>query len=125
MSWSGFGHSTATNTALWGWWTFGIGTGIGWLIDACSGAMKNLKEENIYLDMKPVGTTSTAHAVMVKTVEVGKAIVTTPIEVVTNTSSTVLDTTLRGGAEQIGIVETRTTETISKDDATPKSVKVV
>ena len=29
-SWKGFGHSTATNTAAWGWWTLGIGTAIGW-----------------------------------------------------------------------------------------------
>jgi len=54
ITWSGFGHSTATNTALWGWWTLGIGTGIGWLVDSVSGAMRNLKEENIYIEMKPL-----------------------------------------------------------------------
>lgn len=58
ITWAGFGHSTATNTAIWGWWTLGIGTGIGWLIDSVSGAMRNLKEENIYIEMKPTGTRS-------------------------------------------------------------------
>lgn len=55
-SWAGFGHSTAINTAIWGWWTLGIGTGIGWLVDSVSGAMRNLKEESVYLDMKPLGS---------------------------------------------------------------------
>ena len=51
ISWSGFGNSTALNTALWGWWTLGIGTAIGWLVDSVSGAMRNLKDENIYIEM--------------------------------------------------------------------------
>jgi len=54
ISGGGFLHSTATNTAAWGWWTLGIGTGVGWLVDASSGAMKNLKEDSIYLEMKPI-----------------------------------------------------------------------
>lgn len=54
ISWSGFGHSTATNSAAWGWWTLGIGTGVGWLVDLPSGAMKNLKEDTLYLEMKPI-----------------------------------------------------------------------
>jgi len=53
LSWSGFGHSTVTNSAALGWWTLGIGTGIGWLVDLPSGSMKNLKEDSIYLEMKP------------------------------------------------------------------------
>lgn len=56
ISGSGFAHSTVLNTATTGWWTFGIGTGVGWLIDLTTGAMKNLKDENIYLDMKPTGS---------------------------------------------------------------------
>ena len=55
LSWAGFIHSTAVNSALHGWITFGITTAVGWLIDFPSGAMNNLKEENIELDMKPVG----------------------------------------------------------------------
>lgn len=54
LSWSGFGHSTATNTAAWGWWTLGIGTGVGWLVDLPSGSMKNLKSDSIYLEMTPL-----------------------------------------------------------------------
>ena len=53
-SWSGFAHSTALNTAAWGWWTMGIGTGVGWLMDFGSGAMKNLKEKQFHIEMKPL-----------------------------------------------------------------------
>ena len=53
-SWSGFAVSTALNTAAWGWWTLGIGTGIGWLVDFPSGAMKNLKEDHVELRLNPV-----------------------------------------------------------------------
>lgn len=54
LSWSGFAHSTALNTASTGWWTMGIGTGIGWLIDLASGSMKNIKKESFFLEMTPV-----------------------------------------------------------------------
>ncbi len=53
-SWAGFGYSTAINGALWGWWTLGIGVGIGWLIDWPSGAMRDFKEDSLYIEMKPV-----------------------------------------------------------------------
>lgn len=53
-SWMGFAQSVALNTAAWGWWTLGIGTGIGMLVDFPSGAMKNLKQNHVELDMKPV-----------------------------------------------------------------------
>ncbi len=51
-SWAGFGYSTAVNTALWGWWTWGAGTVLGWLIDFPSGAMKNLKKEQFQIQME-------------------------------------------------------------------------
>ncbi len=51
-SWSGFANSFALNTAAWGWWTFGIGTGIGMLIDFPSGAMKNLKQDHFEFRMR-------------------------------------------------------------------------
>lgn len=54
ISGSGFAHSTAINTATTGWWTLGIGTGVGWLVDFASGAMKNLKTDQLYLEMKPI-----------------------------------------------------------------------
>ncbi len=54
LSWSGFAHSTALNTAATGWWTMGIGTGIGWLVDFASGSMKNIKKESVFLEMAPV-----------------------------------------------------------------------
>lgn len=124
ISWDGFGHSTATNTAIWGWWTLGIGTAIGWLIDSVSGAMRNLKEENFYLEMKPIGTTGTPERILEKTVGVGRALVNTPVDVVKDTTTTILDTTLAGSAQQVGVVEK------SEVDAQPqksekKSLKVI
>ncbi len=53
-SWMGFAQSVALNTAAWGWWTLGIGTGIGMLVDFPSGAMRNLKQEHVDLDLRPV-----------------------------------------------------------------------
>ena len=53
-SWSGFANSFALNTAAWGWWTLGIGTGVGLLVDFPTGAMRNLKQEHIELKMNPV-----------------------------------------------------------------------
>ena len=58
ISWSCFAHSTALNTAATGWWTMGIVTGIGWLMDLGSGAMKNLKEDHVYIEMQPVASLS-------------------------------------------------------------------
>ena len=52
FSGAGFAHSTASNLVTWGWWTWGIGLVIGWAIDACTGAMKNLKEEAIHFEMR-------------------------------------------------------------------------
>lgn len=59
-SWSGFAESTALNTAAWGWWTMGIGTGVGWLTDFASGGMRNLKGDHIYLQMEPLKKTGEA-----------------------------------------------------------------
>ncbi len=126
ISWAGFGNSTAINTALWGWWTLGIGTGVGWLVDSVSGAMRNLKEENFYIEMKPLGTTSTPQKILEKTVDVGKSLVNTPVNVVKDATSTVLDTTISGSAQQMGIVENKANkpqpESMTKEK---KSLKVV
>ncbi len=125
ISWAGFGHSTGTNTAIWGWWTLGIGTGIGWLIDSISGAMRNLKEEAIYLDMKPLGTTSTSERVLEKTIDVGKAVVNTPVDAVRNTASTALDTTLSGGAQKLGIVDEKKEGPTAPAEEAKKNLKVI
>ena len=105
VSWSGFGHSTAVNTALLGWWSLGIGTGIGWLVDFASGAMRNLKEEDYYFEMKPIGTTGMAEKIFDKTASVGKALVNVPTDVVKETTSAVVGTTVEGGAEQLGFAQ--------------------
>jgi len=52
VSGAGFSHSTATNFITWGWWTWGIGLVIGWGVDLASGAMKDLKEEDIYVELR-------------------------------------------------------------------------
>lgn len=59
-SWSGFAHSFALNTAAWGWWTLGIGTGIGLLIDFPSGAMRNLKQDHVDFRMQPAAEANAA-----------------------------------------------------------------
>ncbi len=71
-TWAGFGYSTALNTAIWGWWTLGIGTGIGWLVDWPSGAMRNLNDTDLYLEMQPQSATSTNAAVDTATEEAAK-----------------------------------------------------
>ncbi len=53
-SWSGVASSFALNTAAWGWWTLGIGTGIGMLIDFPSGAMRNLKRDHVEFRMNVI-----------------------------------------------------------------------
>ena len=93
LSWSGFGHSTATNSAAWGWWTLGIGTGIGWLVDLPSGAMKNLKEDSIYVEMSPLKesvaeetvTTDLSRKIVVKTTQAGETAGILPAETVQKT----------------------------------------
>lgn len=115
-SWAGFGHSTAVNTAIWGWWTLGIGTGIGWLIDWPSGAMRNLKEENFYLEMKPEGSTGVATEALSKVVDTGKTVLSVTEAMVQNTSTAVLGNTLSEGAQQMGVT---TDSAKPADSATP------
>lgn len=103
ISWSGFGHSTATNSAAWGWWTLGIGTGVGWLVDLPSGAMKNIKEDTLYLEMKPV----------LATVPAGEA---------QKTAETVLGKTMAGTTEQLGISQVTSADAVKIKEATqPKN----
>lgn len=120
-SWAGFAHSTATNGALWGWWTLGIGVGIGWLIDFPSGAMRNLKEDSFYLDMKPVGSSSAAAKAVSSTVNVVKTAVEVPTDVVKNTATAVVGTTVHEGAENLGVDTSQEAE----DRALDKDVSVV
>ena len=127
ISGSGLGHSFATNTAAWGWWTLGIGTAVGMLVDLPSGAVKNFKENSIYLDMRllsETATTSPAKKILVKTVDVGKTLVTVPVDAVRETTETVIDTTIGKTGSQLGITEPETTqeEKPSKANPTPKVI---
>lgn len=49
---AGFGASTAFNL-VWAIWTLGIGLILGWTVDGLSGAMKDFKKNNFYLEMIP------------------------------------------------------------------------
>ena len=43
------GVSFLGNTAVFGWWTFGIGTAVGMAVDAFSGSMSGFKQNGIFL----------------------------------------------------------------------------
>lgn len=49
----GIGASLVENTAAWGWWTLGIGTAAGMIVDATSGAMKDLNTTEINIKLEP------------------------------------------------------------------------
>lgn len=49
----GVGASFVENTAAWGWWTLGIGTAAGMIVDAASGSMKDLNTTEIYIKLEP------------------------------------------------------------------------
>jgi hypothetical protein len=101
FSGSGFGASTAFNLA-WAIWTLGIGLILGWAVDGLSGAMKDFKRNNFYLEMIPAGKSTMPEKVLEKTIIVTKAAVRIPKAVVEQTAQTVVDTTVREGAEQLG-----------------------
>ena len=107
VSGSGLGHSFATNTATWGWWTLGIGTAVGMLVDLPAGSMKNLTENSIYLDMRPVGGAgpNMAKKIVIKTASVGKNLVMVPVDAVRETTETVIDTTIGKTAREMGVAE--------------------
>lgn len=126
VSWSGFGHSTATNTGAWGWWTLGIGTGIGWLVDLPSGAMKNLKEDTIYLEMRPLQQKNVAKKVIGKTLEATKTLVTVPVDTVRATTETVIETAVAEPVRQItGIEATEEEDTEPEPEKPKKEAKVI
>jgi len=99
----GFDYSTSVNKAKWGWWTLGIGILIGWTVDSLSGAMRTLDRDKVYIEMQPLGTSTMQQKMIAKTVDVGKAIVTLPKDVVDNTAGAVMDSTVRAGSEQLGM----------------------
>jgi len=101
VSWSGFGHSTATNTATWGWWTLGVGTAVGWLVDLPAGSMRNLKDDSIYFDMKPKGSTPKSEKIILKTAQVVKSVVELPVEVVQETATAIIGGTVKGTADAL------------------------
>lgn len=126
VSGSGLGHSFATNTATWGWWTLGIGTAVGMLVDLPAGSAKNLKENSIYLEMRPLNETAAtnpAKKILVKTAGVGKTLVTVPVDAVRETTETAIDSTIGEAGRQMGITAPETTEEAPVE--TKRSQKVV
>ena len=49
----GVGASLVENTAAWGWWTLGIGTAAGMIVDATSGSMKDLNTTEVNVKLEP------------------------------------------------------------------------
>lgn len=56
------GASFLSNTAAWGWWTLGIGTAAGMLVDAVSGSMKDLEGTILKITLEPGEGTSDINA---------------------------------------------------------------
>jgi hypothetical protein len=64
--WAGAGMSFAANTAVWGWWTLGIGTAAGMIVDLFSGSMKSLDlpdDETIHVQLTPIARPDVAAGV--------------------------------------------------------------
>ena len=103
ISKKGFQHSTEMNWATWGKWTLGIGNVIGWTVDFISGSMRSLEKDRYVLIMKPVSEAGPAKKVLSKTLEVTKTLIMMPGQVVDETSTAILDKTVRTGSEGIGL----------------------
>lgn len=107
VSEQGFKDSTRANADSWGWWTLGIGILVGWTVDLVSGAMRNLEHNDYHVTLHKEGTTSAGEAVIAKTVDLSRALLSAPKDIVDSTAGTVMDTTLRASSEKVGI-ESRT-----------------
>jgi len=102
--WKGFGASTGANF-YFGLFTLGAGLVLGWVIDWSSGAMRNLKTGHYYLEMQPEGTTGTSMHVVEKVGDVVKTAVKLPLRLASETTKTIVDTTVQTSAEEIGLVK--------------------
>lgn len=99
----GFGASTGANF-LFGLITLGPGLVLGWVVDWASGAMRNLKPNNFYLEMQKESGGAGSEFLKDTAKVVGK-IATVPGEVVKESATAVLDATLHEGAKKMGVVE--------------------
>lgn len=104
FSGSEFGVSTALNLP-WGLFTFGMGLVIGWVIDFASGAMRDLRTKNLYIEMVPKKPDSLTRKVVNKSIAVTKALVTLPTDLARETTQAMVGTTVGGSAEKLGIHE--------------------
>jgi len=48
------GGSFITNTVTTGWWTLGIGTAAGMIVDAASGSMKDLETKSVLVKLEQI-----------------------------------------------------------------------
>lgn len=99
----GFEHSTKVNWEKWSKWTLGLGHLIAWPVDFVSGSMRSHEFDRYILDMKASKETSLAQKAVSKTVSATKTLLTLPGQVVDETATTVLDSTLRSGSEGLGV----------------------
>jgi hypothetical protein len=100
----GVGLSFASNL-LPGIYTLGVWLVIGMIVDLASGATKDLKKKSVYIEMIPQGAMPVSEKVIEKTVRVTKSLVDIPTTVAQQTTQTVVDTTIRGSAEQWGLID--------------------
>lgn len=47
-----FGESLGSNTLVFGWWSFGIGTAAGMLVDAASGSILNFDTDTLTVELE-------------------------------------------------------------------------
>lgn len=67
--------------------------------------MRNLKEDNIYLEMKPLGTEGAGAKALNVAARVGEAVVSVPVGAVQATTTAVLDATVHDTSQQMGVKE--------------------
>jgi hypothetical protein len=101
VSKKGFAQSAASNTGATALWTFGIGTVVGSAVDWSSGAMNDIKDSRILIELKPFESVTSSEKVLHRTKRAGEALVKIPKEIARETIHTVVDTSVRGTSEQI------------------------
>jgi len=103
LSKKGFQDSTRANTKSWGWWTLGVGTLLGWSVDLLSGAMRDFEVHDFHVEMQEASSVSGTKRALGKVLAVGKTLLRAPGELIDNSTSTVMDTAVRGSAEKLGV----------------------
>ena len=81
-------------------------------MDFVSGAMRSHESDRYIIDMKVTKETNLAKKAVSKTVSATKTLLTLPGQIVDETATTVLDSTLRSGSEGIGLSTNKKREAV-------------